>query len=447
MGIFKNLTDISINYSDFLGVPIYDEKGKRFGKLTDFFVDYEETYPTVLAIQYKRSRQVFYQDFKNIVDFNYKKIVIKNETYEGRSRSFPLPLQEKKRKSLLSKQYSEVPQELPGLGKIVLDRQIVDTNGKKVVRVNDIQMLRVGQNLKVTHAAIGLRSMMRRLGYDKIIDNTLKVFFPKSKYLTKEVLINWKYVHAIPNRSIRSDVKLNLGNEDIKNLHPADLADILEDLDGHGRGLIFKNLDAKTKAETLSEVEEDIQLHLLRNESPEQAAKIIEHMDADDAADILHEIGGAKADIIISKIEDDEMQEDIQELLEHDDDTAGGLMSTDFFEVKPHMTKSEILTFIQDHHEDIESIYDLYILNEEEKLLGTCTLRKLLGHRENLPISDIMNIDDVLSLPPDMDWKSVARFMSKYDLINVPVVNEKQILLGSISVDDLLPWLLHDKKS
>ena len=95
----------------------------------------------------------------------------------------------------------------------------------------------------------------------------------------------------------------------------------------------------------------------------------------------------------------------------------------------------------------LHSLYNEKDIVFEEKLLGTCTLRKLLGHRGNLPISDIMNIDDVLSLPPDMDWKSVARFMSKYDLINVPVVDEKQILLGSISVDDLLPWLLHDKKS
>lgn len=447
MGIFKKLSDISINYSDFLGTQIVDEKGKRFGKLTDFFVDYEEVYPTILAIQYKRNRQVFYQDFSNIKEFGYKKIIIKNETYEGRSRTYPRPPDTNTKKGLLSSQYSLSTQELPGLGKIVLDKQIVDTNGKKVVRVNDIQFVRVGQTLKVTHAAVGLRSMLRRLGYIKIIDKSIGLVFPKLKLFKKEILINWKYVHAIPNRSIRSDVKLNLGNEDIKNLRPADLADILEDLDGHGRDIIFKNLDAKTKAETLSEVEEDIQLHLLSSESPEQAAAIIEHMDADDAADLLHEMGETKADVIISKISDDEMQEDIQELLEYDEDRAGGLMSTEFFEVKPETTKTQILKYIEEHEQDLESVYDIYIVDKNEKLLGTCTLRFLLSHSHDFPIGDIMTTEDILSLSPQEHWKSVARFMSKYDLINVPIINAENKLLGSIAVDDLLPWLLYEKKS
>ncbi len=444
MGIFKNFKNVSVNFSDTLGTPIFNEDGQKFGKMCDFFVDYEEVYPLVIAIQYKRNRQHFYISWENIIEFNYNKIIIKNESFVGRSRTYPKATTKKVITSLLANQFTGETVEYPPLGKIVLDRQIVDTAGKKVVRVNDIQLIKAGQHLRVTHAAIGIRSMFRRLGYEKAIDSIINIVNSKSKYLTSDSVINWKYVHAIPNRSIQSSVKLNLTNEDIKGLHPADLADILEDLDSHGRELIFSNLDPKFAAETLSEVEDDVQINLLKNESPESAAKIIEQMDTDDAADLLHELGEKKAEVIISKISDEEVVEEIHELLEYDDDTAGGLMSTEVFEVSENMTKEQILEKIKKEHDEIESIYDLYITNDKSSLLGTCSLKDLLIQQENVAIGEIMNKTDIKSLSPDVQWKGVAKFMSKYNLINVPIIDNSQELLGVISVDDLLPWLLDE---
>jgi len=445
MGIFKNFSNVSINFSDALGTPIFNEQGQKFGKLCDFFVDYEEVYPLVIAIQYKRNKQHFYISWEDIVEFNFTKIIIKDTSFTGRSRTFPKATKSKVLTSLLANQFTGETVEYPPLGKIVLDRQIVDTSGKKVVRVNDIQLIKAGQNLRVTHAAIGLRSMLRRLGYEQIIDSVVSTIKPKARYLTSDSLINWKYVHAIPNRSIQSSVKLNLSNEDIKGLHPADLADILEDLDSHGRELIFNNLDPKLAAETLSEVEDDVQVNLLKNESPESVAKIIEQMDTDDAADILHELGEKKAEVIISKISDEEVVEEIHELLEHEDDTAGGLMSTEVFEVSETMKKSEILEKIKNEHEEIESIYDLFITNKAGFLLGTCSLKDLLIQQEDIEIGEIMNKSDIKYLSPGEHWREVAKFMSKYNLINAPVIDSQHELLGIISVDDLLPWLLDER--
>jgi sporulation protein YlmC with PRC-barrel domain len=444
MGIFRNFKNISVNFSNTLGATIYNESGKKFGQLCDFFVDYEEVYPLVIAIQYKRNRQHFYISWENIVEFNYEKIIIKDSSFIGRSRTFPKATTQKVITSLLANQFTGETVEYPPLGKIVLDRQIVDTAGKKVVRVNDIQLIKAGQNLRVTHAAIGIRSMIRRLGFERAIDKLVSTFNSKSKYLTSDSLINWKYVHAIPNRSIQSSVKLNLSNEDIKGLHPADLADILEDLDSHGRELIFSNLDPKLAAETLSEVEDDVQVNLLKNETPETAAKIIEQMDTDDAADLLHELGDKRAESIISQISDEEIVEEIHELLEYDDDTAGGLMSTEVFEVSATMKQNDILEKIKNEHEEIESIYDLYITNLNGKLLGTCSLKDLLIQKDNIEIGEIMNKSDIKSLSPNKNWREVAKFMSKYNLINAPVINAEQELLGIISVDDLLPWLLDE---
>lgn len=446
MPIFENLQDMTVNFSDTRGIPILSEKGIKLGVLHDYFVDYEEVFPQILAIQYKSSQQFFYVHWKHINEFSYKKIVISESAFIGHSRTYPKPISRSKGSGILSAQFQGETVEYPPLGKVILDRQIVDTHGKKVVRVNDIQFFRAGKNFRVTHACIGIRSMFRRLGYEKFIDSIVKVFRPKSPYLSNESLINWKFVHAIPNKNIHNSVQLKLKNEEIKGLHPADLADILEDLDNHGREIIFSNLDPKLAAETLSEVEDDIQEVLLKNEKDENVAKIIEQMDTDDAADILSDMSEEKQDRIISNIEDSEIVEEIQELLEYDEDTAGGLMSTEVFEISPNLLKDEILEYIQENHEELETLYDLYIVDKEQKLLGSCELRDLLICKDNVKIETIMNRNDIKSVGPDQPWKQVAQYMSKYNLINVPVLNDENKILGIISVDDILPWLLHEKK-
>ncbi|MBT3583492.1 MAG: magnesium transporter [Halobacteriovoraceae bacterium] len=439
--VFSELHDITIYYSRSQGIRIFNEDGLKIGNLNDFFVNYEEVYPLVLAIQYRRNNQLFYINWDDVLKFSYKRIVVKNDFFIGRSRTFPKIQGRKVVTSVLTKPVEQTL-EYPALGKIVMDRQIVDTHGKKVVRVNDIQFMKSGPHLRVTHAAIGIRSMIRRLGFEKPVDLIFRSLNPKSSYLHGDVLINWKYVHAIPNRRIQSNLELNLSNDDIKDIHPADLADILEDLDNQGREIIFDQLDPKTAAEVLSEVEEDIVKVLIRDDTPEETARILEEMDSDDAADILNDLDDKIAKEIISKIKDGEFQEDLTELLEYDEDSAGGLMSTDVFEVSPGLKKAEVMKFITEKYEDLETIYDIYVTSPDEELLGTCSLHDLLTQSQDICIEEIMNTNDIKSLPPDTYWREVAHFMSKYNLINVPIVSEDNKLLGLVTVDDVLPWLL-----
>ncbi len=442
MEIFKDLNDITLHFSKTLGIKIFNEDGQKLGRVNDFFIDYEEIYPSVLAIQYKRNGFLFYILWEEILYFSYKKIVIKNDAFSRRSRTFPKTLRPKSVTSILANQFTGSTVEYPPLGQIVLDKQIVDTHGKKVVRVNDIQFIKAGKELRVTHAEVGLRSFVRRLNLEKPIDFLIKSLSPQSKYLTNDTTINWKYVHAIPNRNIQKSVRLNLTNEDLKQLHPADLADILEDLDSHGREMIFSNLDPKLAAETLSEVDEDLQASLLNNENPEKAAEIIENMDTDDAADLLNEMDDDKVDAIISNIDDVEIQEEIQELLEHDEDTAGGLMTSEIFEITAELSKSDVLALIQQKHEEVASFHDIYIVDESHNLIGTLSLQELLIHNENALIKDIMNDSDIKSLSVDTHWKEVATYMNKYNMITVPIVSRENELLGMISVDDILDRLL-----
>lgn len=442
MEIFKDLTDITLHFSATVGISIYNEDGQKLGSLIDYFIDYEEIYPSVLAIQYKRSGALFYILWEEIISFSYKKIIIRKDAFPRRSRTFPKTLNPKTVTSILANQFKGAIVEYPPLGQIVLDKQIVDTHGKKVVRVNDIQFIRAGKELRVTHAEVGLRSFVRRLSLERPIDFLIRLIVPSSKYLSIDTTINWKYVHAIPNRNIQKSVRLNLTNEDLKQLHPADLADILEDLDSHGREMIFSRLDPKLAAETLSEVDEDLQASLLENELPEKAAEIIENMDTDDAADLLNELDDDIADEIISNIDDLETQEEIQELLDYDEDTAGGLMTSEIFEVPPDLKKSEVLALIHEKHDEVASFFDIYVINENRTLIGTLSLQELLIHKEDLLVSEMMNDSDIKCLNATTHWKQVAVFMNKYSMVTVPIISNEYELLGMVSVDDILDRLL-----
>lgn len=445
--VFENFRDTTIYFSKIDNAPIVNEDGQRLGSFCDFFVDYEEIYPVVLAVQYRQSNQLFYLNWDDIKSFSYKEIVVKNSAEVYRSRNYPKIAKEKVVTSLLASQFSGggTTVEYPPIGKVILDRQIVDTSGKKVVRVNDIHFIKVNRFIRVTHASVGFRSMVRRLGFEIPVDAVVKVFNSKARYLTSESVINWKYVHAIPDRTVQRNVKLSLSNEDLQNIHPADLADILEELDGHGREQIFKNLDPELAAKTLSEIEsEEIQTSLINTEHPEKAAEIIENMGTDEAADILSELDDTKADQIIAHLDNAETKEEISELLEYDEESAGGLMSTGVFSVSPKMTRGEVLKKIQKDHEEIESIYDLYVVDTSNHLLGVCSLKELLIRDDSIEIASIMNDNDIKFLPPTTMWKEVATFMSKYNLITVPIVDSTNELLGIVSVDDILPWLLDE---
>ncbi len=445
MGKFKFFDSISFHFSTAQNTPIYTEDRHFLGRLKDFFVDYEDIYPQVIAIQYQQNKRFFYVAWDDIIFFSLKRITISKNAKIGRSRTYP---QVKKIKNSspspeLENQSSTI--EYPPLAKVILDRQVVDTGGKKVIRVNDIEFIRTGQFIRIMHANIGLRSIVRRLGHEKWVDLIIKTLRPNSKYLKNEHVINWKYVHAIPDRSVQSSVKLNLSNEDLKQLHPADLADILEELDGHGRKKIFDSLGPELKAETLSEVEQDIQAALIEQTDTKEAAQLLENMGTDEAADVLHELDDALADEIIDNIQDHEIKEEIQELLEYEEDVAGGIMSTEVFQVLAKNSKEDILKLIQEEHDEFENINDIFVVDENEKLLGTLALVDLLRQKSNLSVSEIMEKDDIKSLHPKTNWREIASFMSKYNLNNVPIVSDEQELLGLVSVDDILPWLLNER--
>jgi len=441
---FKDLQDINLHFSKFLNTKIILNNNQKIGNLSDFFVDYEEIFPSVLAIQYKKNRQFYYIKWEDIIYLSYEKIIVNDDFQKGQSRTYPKASRNKVVTSILANQFTGETIEYPSIGHLIIDKQIVDTNGKKVVRVNDLQMIRSGQELRITHAEVGFSSMVRRLGFSFSLPIIQKIL-TKYRNLVPHRLINWKYVHAIPNKNINSKLQLTLSNQDIKKMHPADLADILEDLDTQGRNLIFKDLDNKQAADTLSEIEGDLKASLIKDKSPVDVANIISEMDTDDAADILNDLPENRQDEIISNISDNETQEEIQELLEYEDDVAGGLMTTDVFTVMENQTKREVVEKLKTEFEDYPILHDIYVINDTEKLIGTLQLSTLTISSDDTVIKDIMIDHDIKKLLDNSEWEDVAQYLSKYNLITVPVVDHTNELLGMISVDDILPWLLDEK--
>lgn len=446
MGIFKNHTRPIVYFSKCVGNKVLRFGSKEvLGKLKDFFVEFEEVYPTVLAIQIQTAKNEFcYVEWDDIFEFNENNIVLLKSATIHQSKTYLRETFPRVVTNILAGQIKKEGQRYPPIGRVVLDRQIVDTSGKKVVRVNDINLLKIAGKLKVTHAGVGLRSLIRRLEYDVIFDFFLRPFGKEGHKISSESLISWKFVHAIPDQNTYENLKLGLHNEELKKIHPADLADILEDLDAYSREQLFSNLDPELAAETLSEMDEDFQALMLRNETPENIAQIIEKMGTDEAADLLNDLEDDMVQDVIQSFQDEEAMEEIQELLKYDEDTAGGLMSTEVLQLGPNTTKTELLKYIQKEYEDLENIYDVYIVDEQERLLGTCSLNKILITNQDLKLKDMMNSHDIKSLSPETKWKEVARYMSKYNLVNVPVIDDHNILLGIISVDDILPWLLDE---
>ncbi len=445
MGVFENLPHPIIYFSNCYQTPIYDQSGQLIGKLHDFFVDYEEQYPTVIAISIVKNHNYSYIQWDDLKLFTYKKIILKEGAKARSGKTYPKITKQKTVKSLLKISNDSEVIDYPGLAKVILDRQVVDISGKKVVRVNDIHFIKIGKRLRVTHAGVGIKSMLRRLGFIRFSENLVRVFTLNSKKEIPERIISWRFVHALGDRSIHDNVSLNVSNEVLGTLHPADLADIIEELDSHGRNKVLKQLNTEKAADTLTELEDDdLQAKILKEETPEGAARLIEYMGTDEAADVLSEMSKEDAQRIISNIEDEEMVEDIKELLTYKEDTAGGLMSTDVLMIKKDMRKSEILLHLQECSDDYENIYDIYIIDDDERLIGTCSLRKLIITREDVKISDIMKTEDLKAQSYNTDWEDLAEYMSKYNLINVPIVDETTTLLGFVSVDDILPWLLDE---
>jgi magnesium transporter len=233
-----------------------------------------------------------------------------------------------------------------------------------------------------------------------------------------------------------ADLTSTTSAESLQNLHPADLADILDDLDESERMSVLDSLDEDVAADTLAEAEAETQQQIIEGLAPESASEILEEMDPDEAADLLQEMDQEKAKAILAHMDIDDSS-DLQKLLQHKEDTAGGLMTTEYATVFSDFTVQEAFSHLRLIAADIEIIYYMYVVDPEDRLLGVVSIRDLLSANTLQKVSELMD-DDIVSVTPETEQEEVATLMNKYDYMAIPVVNNHSQLIGVVTIDDVM---------
>lgn len=320
------------------------------------------------------------------------------------------------------------------LGKNVLDKKVVDTARKKVVRVNDIELEEREGRLHVIGVEGGLRGLLRHLRSERLAERLAALVGAE---LPREV-VPWEVLDTLETELTRA--KRQAVYTKLAKLHPADIADIMEELNPSERAAILAALDEATAAEAITEAEPEVQASMVQMMEPEKAADILEEMEPDEAADILSDLPEAKAEELLESMAPEEAQE-VEELLEHEEDTAGGLMTTEHVAFAPSLIVAEAIQRIRDEAKEAETIYYLYVTDPQERLLGVLSLRELILADPGRRLEQIMHTE-VISVRPETGLREVAELQTKYNLLALPVVSGEGEMLGIITVDDVLNLIL-----
>ena len=319
----------------------------------------------------------------------------------------------------------------------LLDQQIIDTNGRKVVRVNDVELAGEGTDpfvLKVSGVDIGARGAARRLLKGIVPRAALNVFL--NKLSTK--LIPWDYVDLIETDPARR-VKLKISGDKLATLHPADLADIIEELAPAEREALFQTLDEDVAAEALEEINPKLQVSILSSLDTEHAADIVEEMDPDAAADLLSELPEEHSEEILTEMEPEERHE-VEQLMEFEEDTAAGRMTTDYMAMLPTAKVAYAIEMMRHFDGPLESMSTIYLVDKDEKLVGSVPLARLVLANPATSLSELSEGSHI-SCHPDADEREVAELFDKYNLLTLPVVDDGGVLTGVITADDVISLL------
>lgn len=320
----------------------------------------------------------------------------------------------------------------------LVDRQIIDIHGRKVVRVNDVDLEWMGDGaahlLRVAEVEVGLRGAFRRVFKGVLPNGKLDQLSRKFK----ERVIPWQFVDVIEVDPARR-VKLRIEYERLAEMHPSDLAEILEDLSPAEREAVFTSLDEEVAADTLEEVDPKLQISLLEKLDEEKIADIVEEMDPGAAADLLAELPEDKSDAILEEMEPEERQE-VAELLEFDERSAAGAMTTDFVYLGTDATVSQVGPAMRTFDGDIEAVTEIYLLDEKRVLKGVVPLARLVMAQPEARVG-VLAEPRVLSCPADMKQIDLAEMFDKYNLHALPVVDKQGRMVGVVHADHVISFL------
>lgn len=411
--------------SQLVGRPVVlvtDGTLKRIGRIEDVaLAGTDESYPPVIGFYVKCQDGVIrYAPFNTVESVTDDTVVV---TVQPKDRKY----QAARNDELLLK-------------KELFDTQIVDVDGRKVVRVNDLKLAPAGDQLRLIAADIGLSGMLRRLSPKVWGQRWLERAMHKGPH---HVLISWEAVQPLRRYKPGDVIRLRVPRGKIERIHPVDLAAMIEELNAADRASLVESLDEEVAADALEQLEVEQQLSILEDLKPDRAADIIEHMVPDDAADLLAEIEPEQQEEILELMEPKEAEE-VRELLAHDEATAGGLMTTEYLSIPAGLTVGEAFDHIRKAAKDAELVYYVYVLDEKECILGVVSLRDMITVNPQTPVAEI-STDDVVTLPLGASREEVVTTIARYDFMAVPVVDKQDRIQGIVTVDDAVDVLLPER--
>jgi magnesium transporter len=395
--------------SQVLGRPILDLEGERVATLKDVIVRLGEVdHPPVAGFVARYRRRDFFLPRWRISHFGEQGVRLNADILDLR------PFMRREGEVLLARD--------------VLDKQLIDVDGKRVVRVNDVQIIEAANEWHVTGADVGLIGLWRRLA-------------PSFMRPGRPVeVIDWADVGYLATDAATVQLKSSRGK--LARLHPVEIARLAAAFSYQQGAEIVESLDDETAAETLEEMAAARQAQILADMDEERAADILEHMSPDEAADVLGDLPESKAEDLLNLMEDDE-QSEVAELLPYEDDTAGGLMTTEFVTLPRDLTVGEALARLREMAETPNMIYYLYVVESEGswKMAGVIALRSLILSDTSAPLEQVMR-REVQFAHPDDAAPEVAQKIAEYNLLALPVLDDSGDILGIVTFDDAIEILL-----
>jgi CBS domain-containing protein len=399
--------------SDIIGRPVTDQDGKLVGNLKDLIARKTEyAHPCIQAIVVKRRGDEWILPYSCVAVLFSPAIALKCSEHDTH------PYRPDENDIFLARD--------------VLDKQIIDTDGARVVRVNDVEIIRVNGKITVSNVDIGVPGLLRRIGLGGLYSRIARL-----KALVPESYISWEDVELL---SYDQKMQLKVPRQRLAELHPADVAEILSDMNKLESNRFLESLDVEQLADTLEEVEPEYQASLVEGMTDEKVADVLEEMEPDEAADLLAELPPERSEDLLALMEKEEAA-DVRKLLAYPEDSAGGIMTTEYATVRAEMTAAEALTYIRENCEDAETVFYVYVTSLEGVLEGICSLRSLVFANPKALVQEIM-IRRIISLELYEKQDEIAQKIAKYDLLAIPVVDTENRLHGIVTADDALDKII-----
>ncbi len=399
--------------SQLLGTRVVDADGVRLGKASEVIARQAKgkPHPQIVAIEIERGKQRHFVPIEHVATLFAPIIPLLHRIGDIQP-------------------YEHAEGDLH-LVRDILDKQIIDTDGIRVVRVNDLEIIRLNGSYFLANVDIGSAGLWRRMGFTKAGSSA------RSMEKIKSGFISWDAVEIV---SLDQPMRLKVPGDKVSELHPADLAEIISDLSRPEGSRLLQSLDNETIAETLEEVEPEFQASLIEEIPNERVADVLEEMSPDEAADLLAELPDQRSEEILRMMEPEDAR-DVRKLLAYPVNSAGGIMNTEFIAVPPTFTAAQVITHLRKISDEVETSNYVYVTEKDGRIIGVFSLRELILANPSALVSKFME-DYVVTVKLADDQDDVAQVIAKYDLQAVPVVDEHKRIHGIVTADDALDKII-----